>query len=397
MRGTLKQRSKGTWTLWLDLPRGTDGKRRRQTLTVQGTKKQAEAKLAELVHQLDTGDYSQPNKSTLGVFMAQWLRDYAWPNLSPETAQVYEVITRKHLVPALGAIPLQQLTPERLQAYYSEKLANGRRDGQGGLSPRTVRHHHRLLHVALENAVKWRLIQRNPADAVDAPKYRRKEMQTFDQDGLGAFLTSVRDSEYQPLFYTFLFTGLRRAEALALRWQDVDLDFGQVSVNRSLHHLKDGSFVFQQPKTEKSRRLVALPPSAAIVLRQHRDTQRVQRLMMDQPVSDADLVFAHLDGSPLLPLTVTHAWKRLAKQAGFPHIRLHDARHSHATLMLAQGVHPKIVSERLGHSSVAITLDVYSHVLPGLQEAAARAFDDGLNGHRESAKARAAVESLVRG
>lgn len=398
MRGTLKQRAKGTWSIILDAGRDpATGKRRQLWHTVRGTKREAEKRLAELVHHADTGQYSLPSKVTVGGFMERWLRDYAWPNLSPETAQVYEVITQKHLAPALGAIPLQQLTPERLQAYYADKLATGRRDGKGGLSPRTVRHHHRLLHVALVNAVKWRLVQRNPADAVDAPKYRRKEMQTFDQDGLGAFLASIRDSEYYPLFYTLLYTGLRRAEALALRWQDVDLDFGQVSVNRSLHHLRDGSFVFQQPKTEKSRRLVALPPSAAIVLRQHRDTQRAQRLLVGLPVSDADLVFAHLDGSPLLPLTVTHAWKRLAKQAGVPHIRLHDARHTHATLMLAQGVHPKIVSERLGHSSVAITLDVYSHILPGLQEAAARAFDDGLNGHRESAKARATVESVSMG
>ena len=269
-----------------------------------------------------------------------------------------------------------------------------RRDGRGGLSPRTVRHHHRLLHVALEIAVKWRLIQRNPADAVVPPKYRQKEMRTFDQDGLTAFLESIRDSEYHPLFYTLLYTGLRRAEVLALRWQDVDVNLGYISVNRSLHHLLDKSIVYQQPKTEKSRRRVALPPSASIVLRSHRDNQRAQRLILGLLVGDADLVFAHADGSPLLPHTIPNVWKRLVKQAGFQGIRLHDARHTHASLMLAQNVHPKIVSERLGHSSVSITLDVYSHVVPGLQEAAARAFDDGLNGHRQSSPDPADVHNL---
>ena len=387
MRGQLKQRSKdketgkgkGSWTIILDAGRDpTTGKRRQQWHTVKGTKREAEKRLAELVLEADHGVYIKPAKETVGEFFGKWLKEYAWPNLSPETAQVYQIMAEKHIIPALGAIPLQQLAPERLQAYYADKLVNGRRDGRGGLSPRTVRHHHRLLHVALANAVKWRLIQRNPADAVDAPKYRPKEMRTFDQDGLTTFLESIRGSEYYPLFYTLLYTGLRRAEFLALRWQDVDVDLGYISVNRSLHHLLDKSFMFQQPKTDKSRRMIALPPSASIVLRSHKDHQRAQRLILSLLVGDADLVFAHPDGSPLLPHTITNVWKRLVKRAGFQGIRLHDARHSHASLMLAQNVHPKIVSERLGHSSVSITLDVYSHVIPGLQEAAARQFDEGL-------------------
>ena len=278
----------------------------------------------------------------------------------------------------MGSIPLQKLTPERLQAYYADKLARGRRDGSGGLSPRTVRHHHWLLHVALENADKWRLISRNPADAVDPPRFNRKEMQAFDQDGLNEFLETIRETEYYPLFYTLLFTGLRRSEALALRWRDVDLVLGYISVNRTLHQLNDKSFVFRQPKTEKSRRTVSLPPSLSIVLRQHQESQQKQRGLLAIAVSDDDLIFAPLDGSPLLPHSITNAWRRLVKQAGFQGVRLHDARLTHATLMLKQGVNAKIISERLGHSSVVITLDTYSHVLPGLQEAAARGFDEGL-------------------
>jgi hypothetical protein len=192
MRGALKQRSKGSWTLTFDTGHNVSGKRQRQTVTIRGTKRQAEARLAELIHKVGSGEYSNPTKVTVGGFLKQWLQNHVWPNLSPETAQVYEIIANAHIIPALGAIPLQKLTAARLQAYYADKLARGRRDGRGGLSPRTVRHHHRLLHVALENAVKWRLISKNPADAVDPPRFNRKEMQALDQDGLNAFLETIK-------------------------------------------------------------------------------------------------------------------------------------------------------------------------------------------------------------
>jgi len=376
MRGHIKQRAKGSWTIVIDLGRDPETKKKHQQwVTVRGTKKDAEKRLSELLHEKDIGTYVKPVKQTFGQFLDQWLRDYAWPNLSAETAQAYDIMARKHLIHTLGSIPLQQLTPARLQAYYTEKLTSGRRDGKGGLSPHTVRHHHRLIHVALESAVKWQLVHRNVADSVDAPKYRQKEMNTFDEEGMLAFLESVIATEYYSVFYTALFTGMRRSELLALRWSDLDLDLGYISINRSLHHLADKSFVFQPPKTTKSRRQVPLSPSTSIMLRQHRDRQRAARLLMDHPVTDNDLVFCKVDGSPLLPHFLSQAWRRLARQAGFHGIRLHDARHTHATLMLEQGVNWKIISERLGHGSVAMTLDLYAHASPGLQQAAAQGFD----------------------
>ncbi|MEE2927094.1 MAG: tyrosine-type recombinase/integrase [Chloroflexota bacterium] len=359
------------------------GKRRQQWHTVKGTKREAEKRLAELVNQVDNGQYSQPTKLTFGSFMGRWLQDYAWPNLSPETAQAYDIMAQKHLMPALGNIPLQQLTPSHIQTYYTDKLTFGRRDGKGGLSPRTVRHHHRLIHVALESAVKLQLVHRNVSDAVTAPKYRNKEIQTFNEEGMLAFLESVKVTEYYPMFYTALFTGVRRSELLALRWSDIDLDLGYISINRSIHHLEDKSFVFQPPKTAKSRRQVPLSPSTSIVLRQHRDNQRAAKLLLGNPVTESSLVFCQLDGSPLLPRSVSQAWTRLVRQAGFPGIRLHDARHTHATLMLEQGVNWKIISERLGHGSVAMTLDLYAHASPGLQKAAAEGFDKVLDKQRD--------------
>jgi integrase len=192
-------------------------------------------------------------------------------------------------------------------------------------------------------------------------------MQTWGEEDITRFLEAVKDTPYYALFYTALFTGMRRSELLALRWQDVDFILSQVSVSRSLHHLKGGKVVFRSPKTAKGRRTVALPPSAILLLKEHHEKQKLERAMLGIPLTDDDLAFSALEGKPLRPNTVSRAWTTLAARAGLNVIRLHDARHSHASLMLKQGIHLKIVQERLGHSSIAITLDTYSHVAPGLQ------------------------------
>ena len=305
-------------------------------------------------------------------YLKRWLKDYVWPNLAPRTAEGYEHIIRRHLSPALGSITLTQLKPEHLQRYYSEKLT-------GGLSAQTVRHHHTALHKALQTAVEWGLLSRNVADAVSPSRVQSAEMQTWDEDNITTFLEFAKDSPYYALFYLALFTGMRRSELLALRWCDVDLLLCQVYVSRSLHILKGGKVIFRSPKTAKGRRTIALPPSAVLLLKEHREKQKLERAMLGISLTDDDLVFSHFDGEPLLPNTITHAWIKLVRRVGIKPIRLHDARHSHASLMLKQGAHPKIVQERLGHASIQITLDTYSHVAPGLQEAAAARFDEAFS------------------
>lgn len=369
-------KGKGNWAVVVDIGKDSGGKRKQLWRTVQGTKVDAGRVLTELLHSLDGGSFIRPVKETLGTFLDRWLRDYVWPNLSPRTAEGYEHIIKQHIVPALGNIPLSEIKPTHLQGYYADKLECGRKDGKGGLSARSVQHHHVTLHTALQSAVKWGLLARNPADAVDRPRYECKEMHTFDEESLRAFLLVAKATPYYSLFYVALFTGLRRSELLALRWDDIDLDMAQVSVSRALHHLRTGETLFRTTKTAKSRRLVDLPPSAAIVLRQHREQQEAVRESMGTgAMLGSDLVFTSLEGAPMLPDTFTHAWIKTARRAGFPNIRLHDARHTHATLLLKQGVHPKIVQERLGHATISTTLDTYSHVLPGLQQAAALKFD----------------------
>jgi integrase len=368
MRGYIRKRGKNSYSLAISLGRDTTGKYKYSWHSVKGTKRDADKRLAELLHQLDTGTFMIPSKTTLETYLEKWLSDYARPNLTPRSYERYESITRKHLIPALGGILLTQLRPEHLQKLYSAKLKEG-------LSARSVRYQHVILHKALQTATKWGLVNRNAADGVDVPKARRGEMLTWDEDDIARFLKGAESTPYYALFYTALFSGMRRGELLALRWCDVDFLLAQVSVSRSLHQLKNNSFIYTEPKTAKSRRTIALSPSAILTLKEHKEKQDITRALLGLIPKDDSLVFSTPEGTPLRPNTVSRAWSMLAARCGVKVIRLHDARHTHASLMLKHGIHPKIVQERLGHSGIAITLDTYSHVAPGLQEAAAAQFD----------------------
>lgn len=380
MRGYLKQRTKGSWTIWLELPRDpVTGKRTRQTMTVQGNKKDAQKKLSEVLHEMDMGGYSKPSKITVGDFLRQWTSDYASTHVRSRTLEGYKHIIERHLVPNLGAIPLAQLQPQHLQEYYAKSLAGGRLDNEpGGLSARTIISHHRIMYQALSHAVKWGLVGRNIAQAVDPPKHQNHEMHTLDEVGIAKFLEEIKTSPYYHLFHLAFYTGMRRSELLGLRWKDADLNKATISVVQVLHWLRNGQVVYEQPKTARSRRMVKLGETSVHVLRELRENQEAQRELLGVPLTQDSLVFCQPDGSPLQPDTVTHAFIKLVRRIGLKGIRFHDLRHTHASLWLRQGVHPKIVSERLGHSSIAITLDTYSHVMPGLHEEAVKTFEENL-------------------
>ena len=379
MKGHIKQRSKGSWTIWVDLGRDLEsGKRKQQTMTVHGSKKDAERELRTVLTRIEGGAYVKPAKLTVGEYLEQWLQSYVSSNVGPRTRERYVEIVHAHLIPALGSIPLIALRPQHIQTYYGKALESGRRDGNGGLSAQTVQHHHRVLYEALKHAVKHGTLIRNVAEAVDSPRPEHKEMVTLAPEDVNKLLDAVRDTPYYDLFYTAIYTGLRRSELLALRWSYVDLDLATLSVVETLHQLHNRQFVFRQPKSKKGRRLIALSSSLALLLREHKSKQELDRMLLGKPLLPNDLVFSNPDGSPLQPDGITKAFTRIVQSIGLHGVRFHDLRHTHATLMLWQGIHPKIVSERLGHSSIAITLDTYSHVLPGLQEAAAQRFDEGL-------------------
>jgi integrase len=330
----------------------------------------------QLLHQRDGGIDAPPGKLAVGEYLQRWLEDYAKGNTAPRTYERYEQIVRQHLIPALGAIPLARLRPQHIQACYSEARQAGRIDGKdGGLSAQTVLHHHRVLREALHHAVRWQLLARNPADAVEAPRPPRHEMRVLTPDGVQRLLAACEDSELYAIVFVAVATGLREGEILALRWSDVDLHGSSAHVTRTLQYVSGRGLLFREPKTSRSRRRVSLSRETVAVLSEHRRRQLERRLALGPGYEDQNLVFVGSAGKPIPPYSVSQRFATLVKAAGIGPLRFHDLRHTSATLMLSAGVHPKIVSERLGHSGVAITLDTYSHVLPGLQEEAANLLD----------------------
>ena len=379
MKGHIRKRSKGSWTIVIDVGRDPQtGDRKQHWYTVQGTKKDAESKLTELIHSLNKGSYIKLARITVAEYLEQWLQGYVATNTAPRTRERYQEIVRVHLVPALGSLALSALQPQHIQRYYATALDSGRRDGKGGLSSRTVHHHHRVLYEALRHGVKHGIIVRNPAEAVDPPRPGNREIVMLGPNEVSSLMDAAKNSPHYLVFLTALYTGLRRGELLGLRWCDVDLDLASLSVVQTVQQLRTGEYVFSEPKTKKSRRQIALPPSLALLLREHRKKKEDEQIALGKVLGQENLVFSSSDGAPLRPNTITRSLSKIGRSVGLKGVRLHDLRHAHATIMLQQGVHPKIVSERLGHSSIAITLDTYSHVLPGLQEDAARRFDERL-------------------
>ncbi len=375
MRGHIKQRAKGSWSIVIDVGRDPQtGKRQQQWHTVRGTKKEAETKLREVLDALEKGVYVKPSKMTVGQWLEEWLASYATLHVSPRTYEGYRFLVRRHIIPALGAIELSKLEPRHLQSHYAKALAMGRLNGGGGLGNRSVQYQHRIISNALRYGVKMGVLGRNVAQAVDPPRLVRKALSVLAPEDLSRFLEAAKRTVYYPLLFTALYTGMRRGELLALRWRDVDLEMATLSVVNSIYRL-NRQYVIKEPKSPHSRRMIALPPTLTLMLRNYRIEQAKQREMVGKPLAENDFVFAHIDGEPIDPDTVTQAFGNILQKAGLPHLRFHDLRHTHATLMLKAGVHPKIVSERLGHAKISITLDIYSHILPGLQEAAAESFD----------------------
>jgi len=371
MKGHIYQRAKGSWTIVYDLPADTvTGKRQQKSQTVKGTKRDAERALREVLLSLEQGSYIKPNKLTLGEWLDQWCESFVIMNTTPRTYVSYRSIIDNHLKQGLGSIALSRLEPQQIQAYYADRLAKGRVDGKGSLSNRSVLYHHRILSKALDQAVKMGMVVRNVAKLITPPRVARAKINVLDTDEASRFLNIASNTMYYTLFATLLYTGLRRGEAIALRWKNIDLIRLELHVVESAYRIRK-EFIIKEPKSLHSRRAVSLSPSLATLLLEYRKDQEIMRTQMGSTLNNEDFVFSWPDGRPLDPDVVTQAFHRIAGQAGLKNIRLHDLRHTHATLMLKAGVHPKVVSERLGHANIGITLDIYSHVLPGLQEAAA--------------------------
>jgi integrase len=363
MRGQIRKRGK-SWAVIVYLGRDpATGKERRKWYTYR-TQREAEVHLAQLVVQVASGGCVPPSRLLTRDFLSRWLDDYAAGAVTGRTLENYRGMVRKHLVPTLGHIPLARLSAQAIQGHLSAKLR------AETLSPTSIAYQFGILREALRHAVRWGLLVRNPTDFVEPPRRARREMHVLDEEQSRLFLAEARrTSPYYLLYLTAVLTGMRQGELLGLRWGDIDLALAEVSVQRNLSRIGPIT-TFREPKTERGRRVVALPPLLVETLRAARGTAR-----------DDHLVFCQADARPLHGHNITQRDLRaVCRRAGVLRIRFHDLRHCHATHLLRAGVHPKVVQERLGHSTPAVTLGIYSHVLRGMQEAAARSVEARLPG-----------------
>ena len=376
-RGHVQQRSPGSFRLRYTLGRDpVTGKRRTATATVRGTRKDAERELTRLLRTADIGEHVDPSRMTVRQWLETWL-DAIRAEISPKAHERYSEIARCYLIPAVGQVPLAKLVPIQIQNAYSTWATSGRRDGKlGGLSPLTRRYIHVILKSALARAVEQQLLARNPADAFKKrlPKVERKEIATLTMEQSAYLLDSIRHMHiYWPVLLA-LATGMRRGEILALRWKNLDLDRGMLRVMESLEQTKAG-IQFKSPKTDRTR-AITLPAFAAAELCRLKRQQAEALLRLGVRQSGETLVCCREDGEPKQPRSLTHEFAHVMGRINdLPYVRFHDLRHSHATQLLAGGVHPKVAQERLGHSTITTTMDLYSHVTDTMQSDAAARLD----------------------
>ncbi len=369
MRGHIRRRG-NKWAVVVDVNPDVSGRRRQRWHSGYATRRSAQVALTGILGRLQSGTYIEPSKATLAQYLEGWLGS-ARVSVRPATYATYATLCRVHIIPRLGATLLQRLGRDQLNAMYADLLENGRHDGKGGLAPRSVRHVHTTIHTALAAAVEEGTLARNVADLAKPPgRASSKEPATWTAEELRAFLEFVREDRVYALYHLVGTTGLRRGEALGVRWRDLDLDGARLSVSQTVVSV-DYAVLCSEPKTQAARRSVALDPDTVRVLREQRKQQVEERLALGGYSDDRDLVFCNIDGGPLHPSNLSKRFDRLVKGAGVPRIRFHDLRHTHATLALRAGIHPKVVQERLGHATIAITLDTYSHAIPAMQEEAA--------------------------
>lgn len=363
----IRQRSPGTWQIVVHTGRRDEqGRYARITRTIRGPKKEAERQRAELVAQLAAGTYFRPAREPVVQFLARWLETEH--NLRPGSRVRYEYTLKHQIIPKLNPL---LLLPE-LDASHVSKLINLWREG--GAATSSIRLNFNVLHRAMDAAVRMRLIQRNPVSDVKPPRLERVETAVLDEAALVRALAELDQTYFRVVYRLLVHTGMRVGEALGLRWRDVDLEAGTIRVAQQYTLRK----TFEPTKTYRSKRLVDIDQHLVAILRAHRAEQNAKRLIAGSLWQDFDLVCSYDTGQPLSHSAVHHPFKRIMGRLGHKTLRLHDLRHTHASILLANGADVKLVSERLGHASPVMTLGIYSHVLPGRGKDVAERFGQRL-------------------
>jgi len=365
--GSVFQRKDGRWVVQIILE---SGKKKQFYFK---SEKEALAARRKLLHEKEQGTLATGSRQLLGVYLTNWLEQVYKPTVRPNTYKQYRSIVNYHLIPALGNIAVQKLTAEKVQSFYARKLDEG-------LAPKSIALIHAVLRKALNNAVKWGLVSRNVTKLVTLPRVERYEAQTLTVEQALKLIEVAGGSRIEALLLVALATGMRRGELLALRWNDIDFEKGVVHVQRTMSYIYGYGYKESEPKTRSSRRVIVLPEVATEALKVHREYQGQARIKAGEKWQEQGIVFCNIYGGFFNPSAVVAKFKVLLKDAGLPDMRFHDLRHSAATILLIAGVHSKVVQERLGHSTILTTLNVYSHVLPSMQQDAADKIDD-LFGH----------------
>lgn len=362
--GSVFQRKDGRWVAQVRLENGKKQQRYCKT------EKEAHAALRKLLHEQEQGTLATGPQQTLKAYLEQWLEQaHRLSLIRISTYDMYRTMLYKHVLPVLGHVQLQRLAPQQVQAFYAMKL-------EEGLGAGRVRKIHGMLHKALSNAVRWNLVAKNVCDLVTPPKQGRSEIQPLTSEQAQCLLKAARTHKLEALLTVAVATGMRRGELLGLHWQDIDFEARCLYVRRTVGRVGKFGVVESEPKTRRSRRKIVLPAFVIEALKRHQENQQEMRKKAGDLWREKDVVFCNIYGDYLDTVNLHRDFKRLLKSAELPDIRFHDLRHSAATIMLCMGVHPKIVQEILGHSTIGMTLDVYSHVLPSMQQEAMDKLDD---------------------
>jgi integrase len=376
MRGHIRERSPGHWAIVLDHQDPMTGRRKRRWHSFKGTKREAQIECARLIAEQQSGGAIDPNKISLGQFLDRFQTDWVATHVSPHSNERYGYVLN-HVRQHLGGRPIQKLRPTDLATFYAALAREG-------LAPRTIRLIHTVLHRALGQAKIWGVIRDNPADLAKPPKAPDQETSMLQPDQAAALLERLHGNPLYLLVSLALGTGMRRSEILGLRWQDVNLDAGQVTIEQALEETRARGIRVKGPKTKHGRRTISLPAHLVAELRQHWREQQEQRLGMGLgKAPDSASVFATADGGHLSPNALSKSWPRIMAAIGMPGVTLHSLRHTHASMLIASGMDILTISRRLGHSSPTITLGVYGHLIRGTDDRAAQimeaAFGNGSN------------------
>lgn len=380
MPGSIEKRGKNSWRLVVSGGFGPDGKRVRYTRTVKGSRREAEKELAKMVAEIEKGQFAQPSKLTFKDFVERWLRDYAEVELAPKTIHRYKELLNTRILPAMGHLRIDQIRPTHLLEFYRNLQEEGiRLDGRPGrLSDSTVLYHHRVISAILQDAVEWQVIPSNPASRVKPPKVKKTPVPCYDEKQV-ALLLEALDKEplkYKVMVALDLATGIRRGELMGLEWQDVNFEEGTITIRQASQYLPEKGTFTKEPKNEASKRVIAVPPSVMALLKEYKIKQAEEKDGVGSLWKGSDRLFTTWDGKPMHPDTISKWFPKFLARHNLPHIKFHALRHTSISMLIREGVHPKAISTRAGHSNISTTMDIYGHLLKSADREAANKLEN---------------------